>query len=84
MLPRDSAPIHKSTITHAAVQYTSFTEVNHPAYSLDIALSDYHLFLNLKNFLRSKNFENDDEAIITVNHYLESLDSDFFSGGMES
>ena len=35
------------------------------------------LFSNPKNFLRSRYFETDDEAIMTMNHYLESLDSDF-------
>ena len=70
----DNAPIHKSNITQAAIQYTSFTELNRSAYPPDITASNYHLFSNLKNFLHGRNFESDDEAIMTVNHYLENLD----------
>ena len=84
LLLQDSTSVHKLNITQNAIQYTDFTELNHPAYSSDLAPSDYHLFSNLKNFLRDRKFETDDEAIMTVNHYLESLDSDSFSRGTES
>ena len=73
-----NAPVHKSNITQAAIQYTDLTELNHPAYSSDIAPRDYHPFSNLKDFLRSRNFDTDDEAIMIMNHYLENHDSDYF------
>ena len=79
-----NSPVHKCNITQAATQYTGFIELNHPTYSPDLAASDYHLFSNLKNFLCGRDFENDDEAIMTVNHYLERLDCDFFSRSIES
>ena len=78
LLLYDKAHVHKSNITQAAIQYTGLTELNYPAYSPDIAPSDYYLFSNLKNCLRSRNFEADDEVIMTVKHYLESLDCNFF------
>ena len=74
LLLQDNAPIHKFHITQAAIQYTSFAELNHPAYSSDIAASDYQLFSNMKNFPCGRNFETDDEAIMTS----WSLDSDSF------
>ena len=53
-------------------------ELNDCAYSLDIALSDYHLFSNLKKFLRLKNRSSDDEAVTVVEDYLTELNSEFF------
>ena len=41
-----------------------------PAYSLVLAPSDYHLFLNLKNSLNDKIFTNDNIADITQNIIL--------------
>ena len=57
----DNTAVHKSNMTQAAIRYIDFTELNHPAYSQDIALNDYHLFSNLKNFLRGRNSESDND-----------------------
>jgi hypothetical protein len=43
-----------------------WTILPHPPYSLDLAPSDYQLFSPLKDAIRGKNFENDDEAISEV------------------
>ena len=59
LLPHDKAPVHKSNITQAVIQCRGITELNHFVYSPDLAVSDYHLFSNLKNFLRDRNFESD-------------------------
>ena len=61
LLFHDKASVHKSNITHAAIQCTGFTELTRPAYSPDIAASDDHLFSNLKNFRRGRNFESDND-----------------------
>ena len=53
-------------------------------YSPDIAPSDYHLFSNLKKFLRLKNFSSDDEAVTTVEDHLTDLNSEFFCKGIQS
>ena len=84
LLLHDNASIHKFNITQTAVQYTGSTKLNHLAYSPDLASSDYHMFSYLKNVLRGRNFETDDEAIMIVDHCLKSLDSNFFSRGIES
>ena len=64
---------------------TGFSKLNQPAYSPDLAPSDDHLFSNLKNFLRGRNFETADEARMTMNHYLESLEIlILFSRGIKS
>jgi len=73
LLLHDNASVHKSNIVQAG-----FVELNHPAYSPDIAPSDYHLFSNLKKFLRGRNFSGDSEAINTVEDYLSDLNSEIF------
>ena len=62
LLLHDNVPIHKCKIVQIAIRQAGFIELNHPAYSLDIAPSDSHLFSNLKKFLCLKNFSSDDEA----------------------
>ncbi|CAF1490901.1 unnamed protein product [Didymodactylos carnosus] len=63
LLLHDNASVHKSNIGQAAIRQVGFVELNHPAYSPNIAPCDYHLFSNLKKFLRGKNFSSDNEAI---------------------
>ena len=73
-----NAPIHKCKIVQATIRQAGFIELNHLAYSPDIAPSDYHRLSNLKKFLRLKNFSSDDEAVTTVGDYLTDLNSEFF------
>ena len=74
LLIHNSVPVYMSNITQAAIQYTDFTELNHHAYSPNLASRDYHLFSSVKNFFTAGMLR----AIMTVNHYLESLASDSF------
>ena len=46
LLLHDNVPIGKCNIVQAAIRQTGFIELNHPAYSLDIVPTDYHLFSN--------------------------------------
>ena len=47
LLLHDNAPIYKCNIVQAAIRQVSFIELNHCAYSLDIALTNSHLLSNL-------------------------------------
>ena len=69
LLLHDNPFVHKSKVVQSVIRQSGFIELNHPAYSLDIAPSDYHLFSNLKKFLRDKNFNSDGEAVIAVEDY---------------
>ena len=84
LLLHDNASIHKCNIVQTATRQAGFIELNHSVYSSDIAPSDYHLFSNLKKFVRGKNFSSDDEAITTVEDYLTDLNSEFFCKGIQS
>ena len=65
LLLYDNAPIHKCKIVQAAIRQVGFIELNHPAYSPDIAPSVYYLFSNLKKCVRLKNSSSDDQAVTT-------------------
>ena len=52
LLLHDKAPIPKCNIVQAAIRQVGFIELNHLAYSLDIAPTNYHPLSNLKKFLR--------------------------------
>ena len=74
LLLHANAPVHKCNIVLAAIGKAGFVSLNDPAYSPDIASSDYYLFSNLKKFLRIKDFSRDYETIDTVEDYLSNLD----------
>ena len=82
LLLYDNAPIYKCNIVQAAIRQVGFIELNHPAYSLDIALTNYHLLSDLKKFLRGTNFSSDDEVVTTVGNYLTDLNPEFFCKGI--
>ena len=84
LLLHDNVSIDKCKIVQAAIRQAGFIELNHPAYSPDIALSDYHLLSNLNKFLRWKNFSSDDEAVTTIEDYLTDLNSEIFCKGIQS
>ena len=47
LLLHDNAPVHASAVSKEAIRKAGFTELPHPAYSPDLAPSDYYLFPNL-------------------------------------
>ena len=77
LLLHDSAPIDKCKIVQAAIRQAAFIELNHPVYSPDIVLTNYHPFSNLKKFLCLKNLSSDDEALTIVEDYLTDPNSVF-------
>ena len=56
--------------------------MSHPAYSPDLAPSDYHLFLELKTFLREKNFKNPEELRKGVAEYFSFKNEEFYLSGI--
>jgi hypothetical protein len=56
---------------------------DHPAYTPDLSLSDYHLFTYLKNWVGSQHFSNNEELIEGVKTRLSSQAADFFDPGIQ-
>jgi histone-lysine N-methyltransferase SETMAR len=51
--------------------------------SPDLALSDYHLFTYLKNWLGSEYFSNNEKLLVGVKMWLSSQVADFFDTGIQ-
>ena len=56
--------------------------VPHPAYSPDLAPSDFFLFPNLKKDIRGLHFQSDKEDMTAVEEWVIGKDPDFFSSGL--
>ena len=44
LLYHDNAPAHSSAVAMTAIRQCGFELLNHPAYSTDLAASDFHVF----------------------------------------
>ena len=64
-------------MTWAAIELVGWETLYYPAYSSDLALTDYHLFLFMDHFFREKNFSDmgsiKKEAGQFFDHKLASL-----------
>ena len=58
----DSALAHWALVTHKKLAYLGFQCLDHPSYSQDLALLDYHLFLGLKKQLKGCHFSSNVEV----------------------
>jgi [histone H3]-lysine36 N-dimethyltransferase SETMAR len=63
LLQHDNAPAHTARLTRGKVQELQGIEVlPHPAYSPDLAPSDYHLFRAMAHFLKGRQFDSVEEV----------------------
>ena len=84
LLLHDNAPVHKAKVAQAAIRDCGFEELNHPAYSPDLAPSDYYLFRNLKKHLRGERYDSDFQLTSAVESYFEGKTKEFFLAGLQS
>jgi len=78
----DNAPNDKSMIAQQAVRDCGFVQLDHPAYSPDLAPSDYFLFCNLKSHLRGVRYPDDEALMEAVKEWLEGQTEEFYFSGM--
>ena len=69
-------------ITQQAVRDCGFVQLDHPAYSPDLAPSDYFLFRNLK--LRGDRYPDDEALKEAVKEWLEVQTEEFYFSGINS
>ncbi|XP_035231708.1 histone-lysine N-methyltransferase SETMAR-like [Stegodyphus dumicola] len=72
VLIHDNACPHSARVTQRLLQQFQWDIFEHPPYSPDKAPSDFHLFLELKQWLGGKRFQNDVElklSQLTSNHW---------------
>lgn len=65
-----------------AIQNCGFQPLEHPAYSSDLAPSDYHLFPKLKKDLSGRQFGMNNDVTDPMNQFLRVQDTDFYKAGI--
>ena len=79
----DNAPAHRTLATQKKLAYLGFRYLDHPPYSPDLALSNYHLFHGLKNQLKGRHFSSDVEVTAAVETWLDGQPSEFVLSGLQ-
>ena len=78
----DNARPHTANKTVETINHLGFEVLEHPAYSPDLAPSDYHLFGPLKNASRGRRFSTDNEVREAVHKWLRDQPKTFFLEGI--
>ena len=74
--------VHTCKVAMDAVERNGYELIPHPAYSPDLAPSDFFLFPNLKKDIRGLHFRSDEEVVTAVEEWVNGKDPDFFSSGL--
>ena len=83
-LLHDNAKPHVAKFTREFLEKLGWNRVPHPAYSPDLAPSDYHLFRALKQHLRGKKFKNCEEVENGLADFFDSQPLSFWREGIET
>ena len=73
---------HTCKVAMDAVERNGYELIPHPAYSPDLAPSNFFLFPNLKKDIRGLHFRSDEEVVTAVEEWVNGKDPDFFSSGL--
>ena len=82
LLQQDNARVHTCKVAMDAVERNGYELIPHPAYSPDLAPSDFFLFPNLKKDIYGLHFRSDEEVLTAVEEWVNGKDPDFFSSGL--
>ena len=82
LLQQDNARVHTCKVAMDAVEQNRYEFIPHPAYSPDLAPSDFFLFPNLKKDIHGLHFWSDEEVVMAVEEWVNGKDPDFFSSGL--
>ena len=63
LLQQDNARVHTCKVAMDAVERNGYEFIPHPAYSPDLAPSDFFLFPNLKKDIRGLHFRSDEKVV---------------------
>ena len=80
---QDNARIHTAKVSMNKLRELKWQLLPHPAYSPDLAPSDFHLFGPLKDPLCGRRFDSESELKSAVNVVVKTLSKDWFEKGMK-
>lgn len=72
-LHHDNASAHTAALTKEYLGKKKVTVLNHPPYSPDLAPCDFYLFPKIKDLLRGKRYEDEDEAFSQFLYEINQL-----------
>ena len=78
----DNAKPHTAFVTKETITNLGWQLVPHPAYSPDIAPSDYHLFHSMQHWIDGTKFKDEDEVKSSISDYFDSMSLQFFKKGI--
>ena len=84
ILLHDNAPLDKSKKVQGTIAELKWEVLLHPAYSPDIAPSDYHLFRSMRSGLLEQEFKEFEEVENWVTDWIASKPPEFFNDGIHS
>ena len=84
LLQQDNAKAHTCKVAMDAVERNGYELISHPAYSLDLAPSDFFLFPNLIKDISGLRFRSDMEVVTAFEEWVNENGNgkDFFSSGL--
>ncbi len=82
MFSQDNVTPHTAKVTKKLLEQFRWEVLSHPPQSPDLAPSDFHLFLHLKNHLAGKIFSDNDEVIKEVANWFNSQAAAFYDVGI--
>jgi histone-lysine N-methyltransferase SETMAR len=74
----NNAPAHRALVTQKQLAYLGFQCLDHPPYSPDLSLSDYHLFPGLRKQMKGGHFPSDAAVIAAAETWLDGQHSESF------
>lgn len=82
ILLHDNARPHVALQTRETLMEFQWEVLQHPAYSPDVAPSDYHLFRSMQHGLAGTQFHNSEEVRKWIDDFIASKDKEFFYRGI--
>ena len=83
ILLHDNSRPHVAQLTQQKIEQLGWEVLLHSPWSLDLAPSDYHLFLSLRNYPWNKHYEDFDELKSDLTAFFESKPGSFYRRGIE-
>ncbi|UYV66399.1 hypothetical protein LAZ67_4001546 [Cordylochernes scorpioides] len=72
---------HVAQVVKAALQELEWEVLQHPAYSPDLAPTDYHLFRSMSNHMRGTTFDDEEDLKTWLNNF-DTRPGDFWRNGI--